>query len=311
MFFTSAQFCEFETFKEAAAFWDLDFNLLSKNDFNANLSILSSENVQIGRLKLNGKIDQHGLCPVGFQSFVIPIDFGGNYIWRHRKIEGNPLIIFPKDGILDSVSCDGFDVYVVSIEEQYLYSLMEDRGYKGLLHMLSSGNELKVQLQSDFQEDFHKKASSLFSQQHFAPPSRQPREEEIIYDIVDSLLFYLERSNAVINAPIDRKRDLALRKATEFVFDHLQDHISLSELCKEGAVSERTLEYAFKETYQVSPIEYIKSIKLNKVRSELHNSEGQMIFTIAAKYGFWHMGQFAADFKKQFGVLPSDFRNNS
>jgi AraC-like DNA-binding protein len=36
-----------------------------------------------------------------------------------------------------------------------------------------------------------------------------------------------------------------------------------------------------------------------------------MVSSIAAQYGFWHMGQFAADFKERFGVLPSELQKNT
>ena len=35
-------------------------------------------------------------------------------------------------------------------------------------------------------------------------------------------------------------------------------------------------------------------------------SQGETITDIAKRWGFWHMGQFAADYKKQFGELPSE-----
>jgi len=42
------------------------------------------------------------------------------------------------------------------------------------------------------------------------------------------------------------------------------------------------------------------------VKKELFLNEELKISTIAGKYNFWHMGQFAKDFKRQFGVLPSE-----
>ncbi len=71
-------------------------------------------------------------------------------------------------------------------------------------------------------------------------------------------------------------------------------------------VSERTLRNDFKEKYKVSPIYYIKVVRLNKVKQEIYLNQGRNISDIAGEYHFWHMGQFAKDFKKQFGILPSE-----
>jgi len=305
MFFTSAHFSEFDSFKEAAAYWDLDFNLLSKNDFNAHLTLYSNEHIQIGRTSLNGKIDQNGLCPPGFRSFVVPLSFGSNFIWLNKKIEDNPLLIFPKNGTLDSVSSFGFDVYVISIEEQHLSWLIDERGFTNLPNALSSGAEFKLHLDANFKKQFHLLADQFLGHLRSGSNIEQILEKQIAQTVVDLLLDYMEQSNVTVISRVQRKRDLALRKASEYVNEHLYDHISISELCNISGVSERTLEYAFKETYQVSPKEYIKSLKLNKVRSDLLSGVDSMISSIAAKYGFWHMGQFASDYKNKFGELPS------
>ena len=305
MYFTSANFNEFESFKEAAANWDLEFNLLSKNGFKAHLSIYSNDYLQVARTSLDGKVDQNGLCPPGFRSFVIPINFGSNFIWLNRKIEENPLLVFPKNGTLDSVSSFEFDVYVITIEEEHLNVLIEDRGYMNLPRILSSGDELKLHLDASFKQQFHLQVDEFLNHFRSAINHSQNAENHLAQGIVDLFLNYMDRGKDVVLSRVQRRRDLALKKASAYVQEHIHDNISISDLCSISGVSERTLEYAFREIYQVCPKDYIKSVKLNKVRSELHKDDGQMISTIAAKYGFWHMGQFAADFRKQFGVLPS------
>jgi AraC family transcriptional regulator, ethanolamine operon transcriptional activator len=73
-------------------------------------------------------------------------------------------------------------------------------------------------------------------------------------------------------------------------------------------VSERALLYGFKAKFRVSPSEYIKAYRLNVVKHEIYPMPNKPIFEIASKYHFWHMGQFAKDFKQQFGVLPSEVK---
>ena len=104
---------------------------------------------------------------------------------------------------------------------------------------------------------------------------------------------------------------MALKNAIDLINSQLDVMPTVSQLCHVTNVSERTLEYAFLEKYQVTPKEYIKANRLNKVKRELMLSKEQntQISTLAVEHRFWHMGQFAADFRKQFGKLPSEFLN--
>jgi AraC family ethanolamine operon transcriptional activator len=88
---------------------------------------------------------------------------------------------------------------------------------------------------------------------------------------------------------------------------HLGDPLSLLDLCREVAVSARTLLYAFQQLRGLSPIAYFKVSRLNAVRQELKAAPAgtATVQAIAQRWGFWHSGEFAASYRRLFGELPS------
>ena len=298
-----AIFDDFDTFDEAIKDWELDFKLLSKNDFSAYLNMFSSETFALGRTRLHGKIEQRGLTPPGFRSIVIPVDYNNEYIWLNKKVSGKEFLIFPKNGILDGISFNNFDVYVVSIEETMLFQILENLGYKNS-KKLFSGDERTLYLSQTFSRNFHRLADEFLHTQI----NNQKRHAVFINNIIHFILKYIEDSNQSIILLPQKKKDVTLSKAIEIINNRKGDLLSIQQLCALTSVSERTLQYAFRDKYKVSPGEYIKAVRLNKVRKELFLSKGQKIkiSTLAGKYNFWHMGQFAKDFKAQFGMLPSE-----
>jgi AraC family ethanolamine operon transcriptional activator len=52
---------------------------------------------------------------------------------------------------------------------------------------------------------------------------------------------------------------------------------------------------------------YFKARRLNAVRHELRAAAAgtTSIGTIAQRWGFWHSGEFAGDYRRLFGELPS------
>lgn len=72
-------------------------------------------------------------------------------------------------------------------------------------------------------------------------------------------------------------------------------------------VSERTLQYAFRERFGMTPKSYSMVMRLNAVRRQLKeaNPKKNLVLEIARQHDFWHMGKFGADYKRLFGELPS------
>ena len=89
---------------------------------------------------------------------------------------------------------------------------------------------------------------------------------------------------------------------------HVGDHVSVTDLCRAAGVSERTLEYAFREVMGLTPVAYLIRLRLHRVRQGLlagtHGST--TVSAEATHWGFWHFGEFSRAYKDCFGELPSE-----
>ena len=106
-------------------------------------------------------------------------------------------------------------------------------------------------------------------------------------------------------------KDAAFIQAVAYIEKHAGDPLTVRGLVRSTGVSERTLEYVFRERLGLSPKAYIRTYRLNRVRRDLIKSSqfAVKIADIANSWGFWHMGQFAKDYRKFFGELPSETLN--
>jgi AraC-like DNA-binding protein len=72
----------------------------------------------------------------------------------------------------------------------------------------------------------------------------------------------------------------------------------------------RTLEYGFHDILCLTPIHYVKVLRLNQVHRQLLSPlyVGHSISALALDAGFQHLGQFAVDYKRLFLESPSATR---
>jgi AraC family ethanolamine operon transcriptional activator len=109
--------------------------------------------------------------------------------------------------------------------------------------------------------------------------------------------------------PSNRVR--VVRRAEDYMQAHLGKSLSVLDLCRELAVSERTLHYAFQAVRGLSPMAYFQANRLNAVRQELKAVPAgtATVHEIAKRWGFFHTGEFAAAYQRLFGELPSQTLN--
>ncbi len=135
-------------------------------------------------------------------------------------------------------------------------------------------------------------------------PMFQIQVEEEILNCV-SKLFSGEESKSF--HPI-KKSVIHIWDSIEGVIDERNDSsIKIRELFQTAKISERTLLRLFHERFGISPKAYLTRLRLCKVRRELRQAVPceVKIADTANNWGFWHMGQFASDYKRFFGELPS------
>lgn len=133
-------------------------------------------------------------------------------------------------------------------------------------------------------------------------PEGQQIEQECLRSIVDVLTSPLKLP---IDLPLPSRSKL-VRRANDYLRSRLNDPVGVTELCQEIGANDRTLRLAFRERYGVGPMTFYRFLRLNAVRSTFNSDPTGSIADAARAYGFHHLGNFAADYRRLFGTTPSN-----
>jgi AraC-like DNA-binding protein len=106
---------------------------------------------------------------------------------------------------------------------------------------------------------------------------------------------------SVADPPLPRH----LKHAVRYLRDNLERKIVLSELVRAAGTSERTLQKQFRQVLGMSPVGYLRRLRLLAAREEILQSDNASIADIAMRFGCHHLGRFAADYRECFGETPS------
>jgi len=98
-----------------------------------------------------------------------------------------------------------------------------------------------------------------------------------------------------------------LQRAVRYIEENYQDGIHLDALRKVTAVSADKLCSGFKEFSGVTPMGYLKKIRLLKAREQFMTLElDKTVSTVAFEVGFNHLGRFSVEYRSAFGESPTE-----
>ena len=131
--------------------------------------------------------------------------------------------------------------------------------------------------------------------------------EDLILELPLDIALAFQSSKGSRRSPDSRVRDFAVRKAISFIEDHVDEPFPIRVLCDEVGVGWTTLVQGFREHFGMTPKAYVRALRLNGARKQLLSAEPKTrVADIANAWGFWHMGQFAADYRRLFLERPSE-----
>ncbi|NLW09576.1 MAG: AraC family transcriptional regulator [Firmicutes bacterium] len=111
-----------------------------------------------------------------------------------------------------------------------------------------------------------------------------------------------------LNAAVrTRAGDLQLREVVKYITEHYAEPIKVSQLAEMTYLSPRHFTRIFKEYFQTTPMNFITNCRLQRAR-QLLAEKNHSITQVANECGFSDSNYFARQFKKAFGVSPSEYR---
>ena len=107
-----------------------------------------------------------------------------------------------------------------------------------------------------------------------------------------------------LRAPVPAMAPRHVRAAEEYMRAHAAEPLTLADMARAANVSIRTLSAGFQVWRGTTPMRQLREIRLVGARDDLLRGTGS-VSEVAMRWGFGHLGRFAADYARRFGELPS------
>lgn len=158
-------------------------------------------------------------------------------------------------------------------------------------------------------------AVQLIHTEVFHPGSLVQRGQGIgpVEELVMSSLLQLQPSTyydeLLRPPPQPGQRRAVVRAAMNYIEEHLAERITVESVAKAVHVSVRSIQQNFRDELGLTPMEFVRERRLQRVHEELTDaipSDGVTVTAVAQRWGFQHLGSFAVEYRKRWGETPSE-----
>ncbi|WP_448552300.1 AraC family transcriptional regulator [Thalassotalea montiporae] len=96
-----------------------------------------------------------------------------------------------------------------------------------------------------------------------------------------------------------------IARSIEYLSAHLGKSVTIDELASQVGMSRAVFHRKFKQATTMSPIQFVKSMRLNNAAMRIAN--GENVSTAALAMGYESSSQFSRDFKRLYGQSPKQW----
>lgn len=302
-FVFSGFYDDFDALAADARSFALDLVPTAQGPLGGSFVISEEGPVQVAEARFERELIQRGSTPRGHRTFVVPAPSLQHLRWRGHDVDPDDLMVFPTNRELSSRSGPDFHVFVIAVLETHLAAAAHALGLPEPAALIEQHEVFRLPTGG----------LSPLRSRLVAYLARIGRDggvsDAFACDALPRLLLRAIVAARWKSRAITPTRYELVRQA-ESLFEQPAPGRPWSVEVLAGVLgaSERTLHRAFVEQYGDGPKAVLEIRRLNRVRRVLlaANPVRGLISRVANEAGFWHMGKFAADYRRQFGELPSE-----
>ncbi len=286
--------------------WDFDCQQVEPGVMSAYAAAVGTARCVVTRGEFSRSFRQAGSPPGGMVTLGFPDQEVTEFDWCGKPARGGDIVNFSLESGFEGTTPAGFAGFAISISGELLNETADDLQIKV--------NILKLIRKESIWDNVHRSTKILRQQflidlGHARDRSGRKARKLFSQTTASRVLQLISGICSADNTASLAARSRATRRALEYIEDSNTSALTVAELCKQAGVSAPTLYRGFEEEFGIGPKRFILVQCLSGVRKDLRTADPDLtISDIANHWGFWHMGQFAAEYRKCFGELPSHTR---
>jgi AraC-like DNA-binding protein len=151
----------------------------------------------------------------------------------------------------------------------------------------------------------------LMAHRQIECPDSLMRNSVVLDPLVESLIHGLllvtdHPYRQALDAPAEPGRPAAIRDAMDIIEAGSHLPLTISTLARQCHVSVRTLQEGFHRHLGMSPMAYLRVVRLRHAHRDLRSADPShsSVASIAHRWGFTHLGRFAAAHKTMYDQTP-------
>lgn len=285
--------------------WALNYEQLSPGQFQGRLHQISLPGLTLLREDTRQAMRQRGRLDESLYGFAMALD-GRQDLFFHGQRVPDFAIMCGKGDELDLTTPPDFSLIAVTVERDLLNPLWQYMYHKPLAHWLEKQLVvLTTAVKARVLRDLH-----LTVMHRFSAMASRPMDERALRQLRDDILMeWIEALPARVDTselPSIERRKKLVDKACSMMLADNNEPLSILQICSRVGTSRRKLNYAFQDVLGTTPVKYLRNLRLNGVRRALREAGPETtVQDTASHWGFWHLSQFARDYRQLFGELPS------
>jgi AraC family transcriptional regulator, ethanolamine operon transcriptional activator len=296
-----ASITDFAQVSEVAPTWTVEYLPLGRGPLHGRIWAVHTAMLQLGVVNFSKGYNVSGHVPTGSLTVAFPLAGAISPTWRGQRLAEREAIV--SRGFEDIEACfpsPQQDELIVSVSQRVI-----DAAAIRLWGAPITGDRLTFHDENAaacFRAMFHRISEE--ARRH--PDRLLPVQTAAILesDVIESILRKTSPTALIVEV---KPRYRAAQRAYTYLMDHRSSPVTVGELCAASGTNERTLQRVFLETYGLPPAALVKSVRLTGARRALQDPTGTTSVTdVALRWGFFHLGRFAHDYRDLFGESPSD-----
>jgi AraC family ethanolamine operon transcriptional activator len=293
--------------------WQQEYRQLGRGRFCGMLSIADAGDFRLLRERTNQVLHESVMPPADQLVVGMRLNCGNteNLLIDGREFDQNAFMVIDGRRAYDFRTRGALDLCGIAVKKDFLYARMHEQDALCMDTLLQRTTTTLAEPAANMLRQYFTAIGELLQ-----GDGQNAQSEVSARMIASSLISNLtlavalgQHARAEDALPRHKqRRDRIVQQAIDYMRSNADRDIDILDVCAAAGVSRRTLQYCFEERLEISPLQYLKALRLNRARRQLKRDQRHSVADIASLCGFDHPSRFSSDYRRMFGELPSQTR---